>query len=122
MAEKLYTLAEANALLAHLAPALTELRDVSDEVDEIRERIAQISATNGWAPTKTDWAKKLARVAELLERVEAWSIVLRDITIGLVDFPTLIGGEPAFYCWKLGEETVGHWHRPDEGLAGRRPL
>jgi hypothetical protein len=49
-------------------------------------------------------------------------VELRDIATGLVDFPAELEGGPAYLCWRLGEETVGHWHRPDEGFAGRHPL
>ena len=59
---------------------------------------------------------------ELIERLQEWNIELRDFNTGLVDFPTVIEGEEAYLCWRLGEPEVGHWHRPDEGFPGRRPL
>jgi hypothetical protein len=122
MAERLYTPEEANALLPHLAPTLVELRDIFEDAALIRAEIARTARGNGWTPTGEDQARILGRVAELLDRLKEWSVELRDIATGLVDFPAELEGGPAYLCWRLGEETVGHWHRPDEGFAGRHPL
>jgi len=27
-----------------------------------------------------------------------------------------------YLCWKLGEDRIRFYHRPDEGFAGRKPL
>ncbi len=64
----------------------------------------------------------MARVQELVERIQQWHIELRDIDTGLVDFPTVIQGEEAYLCWRLGEPEVAYWHRRDEGFINRRPL
>jgi hypothetical protein len=59
-----------------------------------------------------------ADVAWLDER----SIVLRDISTGLLDFPALVSGRQVWLCWRLGETGIGYWHAHDEGFAARRPL
>jgi hypothetical protein len=122
MAERTYTVEEANALLPFLAPALIELRDKFEEAAEIRVAIVRSSATNGGSVERERWSKFLARVAELLDRLREWDIVLRDISTGLVDFPAEMEGREAFLCWKLGEDEIGFWHSPDDGFQGRRPL
>ncbi len=122
MSDKLYSLADANALLPHLAPTLVELRAKFEEAIQIREKVAGIATTNGWSPTREEWANTLARVAELMERIQEWELQLRDVSTGLVDFPTVIGGDPAWLCWRLGEEEVAYWHPTDEGFDSRRPL
>ncbi len=122
MSDKLYSVADANALLPHLAPTLVELREKFEEAVQIREKVAGIATTNGWSPTREDWSKTLARVAELMERIQEWELQLRDVSTGLVDFPTVIGGDPAWLCWRLGEEEVTYWHPTNEGFDSRRPL
>jgi cellulose biosynthesis protein BcsQ len=47
---------------------------------------------------------------------------VRDLERGLVDFPSLVDGQPALLCWQVGEERIEYWHGPDDGFAGRRPL
>ncbi len=122
MSDKLYSVADANALLPHLAPTLVELRAKFEEAIQIREKVAGIATTNGWSPTREEWSNTLARVAELMERIQEWELQLRDVSTGLVDFPTVIGGDPAWLCWRLGEEEVAYWHPTDEGFDSRRPL
>lgn len=41
---------------------------------------------------------------------------------GLVDFPGMHDGRPIFFCWRLGEETIEHWHERDGGFAGRQSI
>ena len=58
----------------------------------------------------------------LLEHLNGLGVVLRDVETGLVDFPTLRDGEPAWLCWRLADPDVAHWHTTREGYASRRPL
>lgn len=122
MSERVYTVAEANALLDHLAPTLIELRDKFEQAADVRAAIATSSPTNGGSKHRERWNMLLARVAELLDRLREWNVVLRDISTGLVDFPARMNDDEAYLCWKLGEPEVAFWHSPDDGFHGRRPL
>ncbi len=55
-------------------------------------------------------------------RLDGWSITLRDIDSGLIDFPALASGRQIWLCWRLGEGDIDWWHSVDEGFAGRRRL
>lgn len=122
MEGKIYSVTEANAMLPFVAPALVELREKFEDAMKIRETVAQIAAGNGGSERRDEWNRTLARVRELMERLEGWSIELRDVSTGLIDFPAVIDGKDAFLCWRLGEDEVSWWHPPDTGFAGRRPL
>lgn len=122
MPEKRYSVAEANALLAYLAPTLIELRDKAEEAARINAAIEAASISNGGSTKRERWTRVLARVQELIDRLNEWQIELRDLESGLVDFPTVIAGADAYLCWRLGEEQVAHWHPAHEGFSGRRPL
>jgi len=54
--------------------------------------------------------------------LEAQSIVLKDIQHGIIDFPSRMYDRDVYLCWRLGEDSVSHWHDVDAGFAGRRPL
>jgi hypothetical protein len=122
MPRRTYTVESANALLPHLAPALVELRDSFEKAARIRTRIERAAAGNGWSAHRDDEQKAMARVAELLNRLNEWGVELRDASSGLIDFPAEINGQEAYLCWRLGEPEVAYWHSPDDGFAGRRPL
>jgi hypothetical protein len=119
---KLYTVTEANELLPYLAPTLVELREKLEEAATIRTAVGQAAATNGWSHHRDEWSQTLARVSELIERLQDWQLELRDISTGLVDFPAIVEGQEALLCWRLGEPEVAYWHSPDDGFAGRHPL
>lgn len=119
---KHYTIEEANALLPYLAPTLVELREGYEEAMKIREAVGRAAVGNGWSGEREEWSETLARVAELLGRLEEWGLHLRDVAMGLIDFPAIVEGEDAFLCWRLGEAEVTFWHSQGEGFSGRRPL
>ena len=48
--------------------------------------------------------------------------MVKDLDIGLLDFPAVIDNEDVYLCWKLGEDCIRFYHRQDEGFAGRKPL
>lgn len=122
MPQKRYSVAEANALLPYLAPTLIELRDKAAEAKRIEAAIEQASVTNGGSEKRERWSRVLARVQELVDRLNEWEVELRDLDSGLVDFPSVIAGIDVYLCWKLGEPEVAHWHGPNEGFQGRRPI
>lgn len=119
---KLYSVEEANELLPYLAPALVELREKFEEAATIRVAVTRAASSNGGSSQRDEWARTLARVNELITRIQEWDIELRDISTGLVDFSAEIEGEEAWLCWRLGEPEVAHWHPKGGGFAGRRPL
>jgi hypothetical protein len=54
--------------------------------------------------------------------VQDRGVLVKDLDVGLIDFPSIRDGEQVELCWRLGEEKVAHWHRVGEGFRGRKPL
>jgi hypothetical protein len=85
----------------------------SARADEPRERAAVLEKE----------AQELAREIEGYQReLDDLGIQLRDRRMGLVDFPSEIGGKRVFLCWRLGEPEVQFWHEEDAGFNDRQPL
>jgi hypothetical protein len=63
-----------------------------------------------------------ARLPKAIERVQQMGCVVKDLDIGLVDFPTMFRGVEAYLCWRLGEPAIGFWHRVDEGYGQRKAI
>jgi hypothetical protein len=57
-----------------------------------------------------------------LERIRSLGGEVKDLELGLVDFPSTREGEDILLCWKLGEKSIGYWHAVDGGFASRRPI
>ncbi|HWB01353.1 MAG TPA: DUF2203 domain-containing protein, partial [Pirellulales bacterium] len=62
------------------------------------------------------------RLQEYVEELRQLGVEPKSGPDGLVDFPTLIDGRPAYLCWKLGEPEILYWHDLDAGFSGRQPL
>jgi hypothetical protein len=62
------------------------------------------------------------RMEESVAQIDAWSVTLRDISSGLIDFPALVNGRPVWLCWRLGEGPIEWWHEHDRGFEDRKPL
>ena len=61
-------------------------------------------------------------LSDEIERVRTLGGEVKDIDLGLVDFPSMRNGEEILLCWKLGEKSLGYWHSVDGGFASRRPI
>jgi len=57
-----------------------------------------------------------------LNRILQTGCIVKDLDVGLLDFPAIIDNQDVYLCWKLGEDRIRFYHRQDEGFAGRRPL
>jgi len=72
------------------------------------------------AKTRRDEAGSKLRAA--VEGVQEFGCVIKDLDIGLIDFPTLLRGVEVYLCWKLGETKIEFWHGVDEGFRGRKAI
>lgn len=124
MAERVFTLEEANGLLPYLAPALVELREKVEEAVRLGATMEAASsvAGGGIAEQKAEQARVAERADELMGRVIEFGVLLRDPSTGLVDFPARHGDRDILFCWRLGETEVSHWHSPEDGFLGRRSI
>jgi hypothetical protein len=57
-----------------------------------------------------------------LEKIEQMGVLVKDLDVGLVDFPTLYLGEEVYLCWRMDERDIEHWHGVHEGFAGRKEI
>jgi hypothetical protein len=64
----------------------------------------------------------VAKLQATLEQVQEQGCVVKDLDIGLLDFPTLYRGQEVYLCWRLGEPRIDFWHGVDEGFRGRKPI
>ncbi len=133
MSEKYFTLREAQDLLPFIAPHLEQAREQKKQVDQLDEELARASAEimvlGGSIPPRTKLAQtKLKReevageLKDSVSKVIETGCLIKDLEVGLVDFPSMLRGEEVYLCWKLGEERIEYWHGIDEGFAGRKPI
>jgi len=127
-----FTPDEANELLAELRPRvelLVEHKRRLDEAEDARRGLQARIAGNGGDITPSDVAEVTERVEReataigaIVEEIQEHGVQIKDMELGLLDFPWQGGTEIVPLCWRPGEEEIGYWHGMDEGYAARKPL
>jgi hypothetical protein len=118
---KLFSPEKANALIPVLEPLIEEMwRKRQELAILLLEGDPAISA--GQEKQTRPIAKLKSEVIRLVHRIEAHGCVVKDLNLGLLDFPALREGRPVLLCWKSGEPAIAYWHGTEEGFAQRKPL
>ena len=125
MTQRYFSLEEANAALDAIRPLMDEIQSIRKEIITHQPEIwpaIERSAGNGGNPMLSKVAKDFDRLDTLLHRVLATGAQVKDINMGLLDFPALRNDREVCLCWKSGEGKIEYWHEVEAGFAGRRPI
>lgn len=126
---RLFTLPEANALLAQVEPLLRHVGECKVGLEAVHDTLMRMTPkerTNGHRLEVVGLEHQMERLVDCLARgvrdLEALGVVVKDIEEGIVDFPSLHRGRVIYLCFRLGEDRIGFWHEISTGFAGRRPV
>lgn len=133
MSSRTFTLDEAQDLLPVLESLLRNCIDgkkLIESVDTELQAIAhKIFLSGGMslntvhlAGRKAQREKAIQRLKDAMAEIDAMGVQVKDLDIGLLDFPCEVDGNIVLLCWKLGEKAITHWHGVSEGFAGRKPV
>ena len=137
MSARLFTPEEVDNLIPRLnelvEAAMDRHRQATALQRQLHEERERVRVSGGGLVDQRDWKARAERleglaieVRAMLREIDALGGVVKDLDLGLVDFPGLLpeimGGEAVNLCWKYGETSVGFWHGFDEGYAQRKPL
>jgi len=129
MRERSFSVAQADAQLPRLHALIARVQRSALDLRTARDAVAAALYID---PQRMPVDRLLAerpavrRVVEELDAaigaITALGVELKDVELGLVDFPATRDGRPVFLCWQFGEDRVRFWHDRTEGFGGRRPL
>ena len=74
------------------------------------------------ARRKAEREKAVQRIKDSMAEIDAMGVQVKDLDIGLLDFPCEVDGQVVLLCWKLGEKSIAHCDSTEEGFAGRKPI
>lgn len=130
---KYFTLPEAESLLPEVENLLHSCIQAKQDYDraeqEIQAFMQRIALTGGMvvstekighARARKDSSARILKGS--LEKLEEIGCLVKDLDMGLIDFPTLYRDKEVYLCWKLGESGISHWHHVADGFAGRRAI
>ena len=130
---RIFTLHEAEAMLPDLErwlrAAIESRKDVSTIEDQLKALLLRINMLGGMqvdvrqvVELKTGREQHVEHLKRAVAEIESSGALLKDLDMGLIDFPTLLDGEEVYLCWKLGEPSIGFWHHTSEGYSGRKQI
>ena len=130
---KYFSLTEAERLRTQLEPILIDamesrrkLGEAEEELNALAERIQRsgglMVSYERAARTRLERNRSEEAVRSALEQIQSTGCVVKDLDVGLLDFPARINNQEVYLCWRLGEDRIRFYHRQDEGFAGRKPI
>jgi hypothetical protein len=133
MSDRTFTLDEAQSLLPVLESLLRAAiggKKIMEEVEAGMQSLNHRIFLNGGthvdvvavARRKAERVKAEQRAKDALAEIDSIGVQVKDLDIGLLDFPCEVEGRVVLLCWRTGETSITHWHGTDEGFAGRKPI
>jgi hypothetical protein len=130
---KFFSITEAERLRLQVEPMLIEAMETRRKLGELDEQLGslaeRIQRSGGLSVSYEATARmriERNRLEESLqsaiERIHSTGCIVKDLDIGLLDFPSRIDNQDVYLCWRLGEDRIRFYHRQDEGFAGRKPI
>lgn len=126
MARKRYfTVEQANAIVKAIRPLIEEILAIRQDLVERQEQLWKVveqALGNGGSRMASQLVLEFERLQRIVEDIQATGALIKDVNVGLVDFPAWRDGREVYLCWKYGEEEIAFWHEIEDGFAGRQPL
>ena len=133
MSDRTFTLEEAQSMLPVLEGLLRTTMDGKKLVETVEAEFQalnhRIYLSGGLfvdvvhvARRRAERDKAVQRMKDAFAEISAIGVQIKDLDMGLLDFPCLVNGEIILLCWKMGEERIAHWHGTHEGFASRKPI
>jgi hypothetical protein len=131
--QRLFTLTEAERARQELEPFLVEAMDSRKKLAGLEHDLSAVSARimmmggvivpyEKLAALRMEHNQLAESLKSALNRILETGCVIKDLDVGLLDFPAIIDNQDVYLCWKLGEDRIRFYHRQDEGFSGRKPL
>jgi hypothetical protein len=128
-----FTLDEARALLPQVGRLIRDAihsksryQDAESWLHDLSQRIMMRGGLNVDTATVEAWKNQRESSGQVLkgalEKIEEIGVLVKDLDVGLVDFPTLYRGEEVYLCWRMDEDSIEYWHGVHEGFAGRKEI
>ena len=128
-----FTLAEARAALPQVGRSIRDAVQAKSRYSEAEKTLQDLAqrilmmgglavdtvAAEAW---KSQYDVNAQTLKTCMDGIEEMGVLVKDLDIGLVDFPTLLKGEEVYLCWRMDEGDIDHWHGIHEGFSGRKAI
>ena len=120
-----FTLQEANETLNTIRPLMDELQEIRQAILKNQPEAwpaIEKSTGNGGNRALSNMVQEFEKLDALVHQIQDMDVLIKDINLGLLDFPALKDGREVYLCWQYGEQDIAFWHEVEAGFAGRQPI
>src|SRR5260370_12096391 len=128
-----FTLDQAHKLLPVLKSLLKRCMDGKQVIDraekEFQDLRRRILLSGGLSVDVAALARRRAErdkifqdTKDAMAEINAIGVQVKDLDIGLLDFPCALDDQVVLLCWKYGEDKIEFWHGQEAGFKGRKPI
>src|ERR1700730_11134583 len=131
--QRLFTLKEAERVRQELEPYLVEAIDCRKKLAGLETDLSAVSARimmmggvlvpyDKLAALRMEHQQLAETLKTSLNRILETGCLIKDLEIGLLDFPSVIANEEGYLCGDRGETHMLFYHRRAKGCGSRKPL
>lgn len=120
-----FTPEEANQILPQVRSIVVDIMTARQAIIDARPELWPVlekGIGNGGSKKAGEMLAHFNRVEQGVRALKELGVVLKDIAIGLIDFPALRDGREIWLCWQYDEPAVEFWHELQSGYAGRQKI
>ncbi len=125
---KYFTVEEANALLPVLEPLMESLLNKRANVSRQAQQMRSLPTGNLLGDYRSNvgsaelsaLTQHFAAIEQMMDQIQAYGVVLKDINAGLLDFLSERNGRDVYLCWRYGENQIEYYHELHTGFSGRQ--
>jgi len=115
--QRLFTLTEAERTRRELEPFLVEAMDSRKKLSGLENELSAVSARimmmgglivpyEKLAAVRMQHEQLAETLKSALNRILETGCLIKDLDVGLLDFPAVINKQDVYLCWKLGEDRI----------------
>ena len=128
---RVFTLTEAERARREVEPILVEAMDCRKKLNGLEHDLSAVAGRimmmggvvvpyEKLAALRAEHQLLAQSLKSALGRILRTGCLIKDLDVGLLDFPAVIDNEDVYLCWKLGEDRIRFYHLQNEGFAGRK--
>jgi hypothetical protein len=134
MSQRIFTVEEVDALIPELAHRVSVQLSLGAEIEGLVRRLSRetgepvdsLDPRPEEPPLLQTLREKIRDCVVRYEQgwrdVQDLGAVVKDTSMGLLDFYGRLQGRLVWLCWRFGEDRLGYYHELDTGFSSRRSL
>ena len=129
--KRYFTPAKANNMLPLVRAIVKDIVDLAHSLRDQNARLERLTldgvargilTAQQLEEEQAAFEKDQDELQAFVDELHGLGLELKDLLVGLVDFPGWMDDREVCLCWKLGEAEVAWWHETNAGYQGRQPL